>query len=129
MTKSSITKLLGIKYPIIQGGMAGVSESILVSAVSNAGGLGVIGSGFFPPSWLEREIKKTKELTDKPFGVNLLIQNPNVPELLKIIIKENRTGEVIKFIADISKAKQKLGYKPETDIIEGLKSSIQWYAP
>ena len=88
MIKSSITELLGIKYPIIQGGMAGVSESILVSAVSNAGGLGVIGSGFFPPSWLEKEIRKTKELTDKPFGVNLLMQNPNVPELLKVIINE-----------------------------------------
>ena len=88
MTKSRIAELLEIQYPIIQGGMAGVSESILVSAVSNAGGLGVIGSGFFPPSWLEREIKKTKKLTDKPFGVNLLIRNPNVPELLKVIIKE-----------------------------------------
>ena len=88
MIKSSITELLGIKYPIIQGGMAGVSESILVSAVSNAGGLGVIGSGFFPPSWLEKEIRKTKELTDKPFGVNLLMQNPNVPDLLKVIINE-----------------------------------------
>ena len=88
MTKSNITKLLGIKHPIIQGGMAGVSESTLVSAVSNAGGLGTIGSGFFPPSWLEKEIKRTKELTDKPFGVNLLMQNPNVPELLKVIIKE-----------------------------------------
>lgn len=88
MTKASITKLLGIKYPIIQGGMAGVSESILVSAVSNAGGLGVIGSGFFPSSWLEKEIKKTKELTDKPFGVNLLMQNPNVPALLQVVIRE-----------------------------------------
>jgi len=88
MTKLNITEILGIKYPIIQGGMAGVSESILVSAVSNAGGLGIIGSGFFPPSWLEKEIRKTKELTDKPFGVNLLMQNPNIPELLKIIIKE-----------------------------------------
>ena len=88
MTKLNITEVLGIKYPIIQGGMAGVSESILVSAVSNAGGLGIIGSGFFPPSWLEKEIRKTKELTNKPFGVNLLMQNPNIPELLKIIIKE-----------------------------------------
>jgi Dioxygenases related to 2-nitropropane dioxygenase len=51
---------LGIKYPIIQGGMAGVSESILVSAVSNAGGLGVIGSGFAGPEWLDEEIKKPK---------------------------------------------------------------------
>ena len=88
MTKLNITEVLGIKYPIIQGGMAGVSESILVSAVSNAGGLGIIGSGFFPASWLEKEIRKTKELTDKPFGVNLLMQNPNIPELLKVIIKE-----------------------------------------
>src|SRR6056297_4035213 len=88
MIKSKLTKLLGIKYPIIQGGMAGVSEAHLTAAVSNAGGLGVIGSGFFPASWLEKEIKKTKELTDKPFGVNLLMQNPNVPELTKVIIKE-----------------------------------------
>lgn len=84
---NKLTQLLGIKYPIIQGGMAGVSESNLVSAVSNAGGLGVIGSGFFPPSWLEEEIKKTKNLTDRPFGINLLMQNPGVPELIKVIIK------------------------------------------
>jgi enoyl-[acyl-carrier protein] reductase II len=84
---NKLTQLLGIKYPIIQGGMAGVSESNLVSAVSNAGGLGVIGSGFFPPSWLEEEIKKTKSLTERPFGINLLMQNPGVPELIKVIIK------------------------------------------
>ncbi len=83
-----ITKLLNIEYPIIQGGMAGVSEAILVSAVSNAGGLGTIGSGFATPQWLEDEIKKTKELTDKPFGVNLLMQNPKVGELVKIIIEQ-----------------------------------------
>jgi len=87
MLDAKLTQLLGIKYPVIQGGMAGVSESNLVSAVSNAGGLGVIGSGFFPPSWLEEEIKKTKSLTDKPFGVNLLMQNPGVPDLVKVIIK------------------------------------------
>ncbi|OQX00746.1 hypothetical protein BWK69_00835 [Candidatus Parcubacteria bacterium A4] len=85
---NKLTKLLNIKYPIIQGGMAGISESVLVSAVSNAGGLGIIGSGFFPSKWLEDEIKKTKELTDKPFGVNLLLQNPAAADLLKVIIKE-----------------------------------------
>jgi len=85
--ENKLTQLLGIKYPIIQGGMAGVSESKLVSAVSNAGGLGVIGSGFFPSSWLEEEIKKTKDSTDKPFGVNLFMRNPGVAELIKIIIK------------------------------------------
>jgi len=88
MFNNKLTQLLNIKYPIIQGGMAGVSESKLVSAVSNAGGLGVIGSGFFPPTWLEEEIKKTKSLTDKPFGVNLLMQNPGAPELIKVIIRE-----------------------------------------
>ncbi|MFA5178058.1 MAG: nitronate monooxygenase [Candidatus Paceibacterota bacterium] len=86
--KNKLTQLLKIKYPIIQGGMAGVSESILVSAVSNAGGLGVIGSGFASPEWLEQEIKKTKALTDKPFGVNLLMQNSKVGELVRIIIQE-----------------------------------------
>jgi len=85
---NKLTKVLGIKYPIIQGGMAGVSERSLVSAVSNAGGLGVIGSGFATPEWLAEEIKETKKLTDKPFGVNLLLQNPNVAELVKIIIRE-----------------------------------------
>ena len=85
---NKLTKLLNIKYPIIQGGMAGVSEHVLVAAVSNAGGLGVIGSGFASPSWLEEEIKQTKAMTDKPFGVNLLMQNPNVAELVKIIIRE-----------------------------------------
>lgn len=87
MSDKKLNDLLGIQYPIIQGGMAGISESTLVSAVSNAGGLGIIGSGFLPASWLEEEIKKTKNLTDKPFGVNLLLQNPGVAELVKIIIK------------------------------------------
>lgn len=83
---NKLTKTLGIKYPIIQGGMAGVSESSLVSAVSNAGGLGVIGSGFALPEWLDEEIKKTQQLTDKPFGVNLLLQNPGVADLVKVVI-------------------------------------------
>ncbi|MFA6375959.1 MAG: nitronate monooxygenase [Candidatus Paceibacterota bacterium] len=83
---NKLTKLLNIRYPIIQGGMAGVSESILAAAVSNAGGLGVIGSGFASTAWLDEEIKKTKALTDKPFGVNLLLQNPNVAELVKVVI-------------------------------------------
>jgi len=84
--KNKLTKLLGIKYPVIQGGMAGVSESTLAAAVSNAGGLGVIGSGFARPEWLEDEIKKTKALTSKPFGVNLLMQNPKAADLVRVII-------------------------------------------
>ena len=87
MLGSKLTKLLNIKYPIIQGGMAGISDSILVSAVSNAGGLGVLGSGFLSSKWLEEEINKTKKLTDKPFAVNLMLQNSHIPELMKVIIK------------------------------------------
>ena len=86
--KNRVCQLLKIKYPIIQGGMAGISESNLVSAVSNAGGLGVIGSGLMPTSWLEGEIKKTREKTKNPFGVNLFLQNPRIEELIKAIIKE-----------------------------------------
>ncbi|MFA5714342.1 MAG: nitronate monooxygenase [Candidatus Paceibacterota bacterium] len=86
--KNKLTKLLNIKYPIIQGGMAGVSEAKLVSAVSNAGGIGVIGSGFASPAWLKEQIEETKKLTDKPFGVNLLMQNPNIGDLVKVIIEE-----------------------------------------
>lgn len=86
--KNKLCQLLGIKYPIIQGGMAGISEANLVSAVSNAGGLGTIGSGLMSASWLEKEIQKTKELTKAPFAVNLFIQNPKLEELAKVVIKE-----------------------------------------
>jgi enoyl-[acyl-carrier protein] reductase II len=85
--KNKICQLLGIKYPIIQGGMAGISEANLVSAVSNAGGLGTIGSGLMTAGWLEKEIEKTKELTKNPFGVNLFMLNPRLEELVKTIIK------------------------------------------
>jgi len=88
LENNRVCQLLNIKYPIIQGGMAGISESNLVSAVSNAGGLGVIGSGLMPPFWLEREIKKTREKTKNPFGVNLFLQNPKVEELVRVILKE-----------------------------------------
>jgi len=85
---NKLCQLLNIEYPIIQGGMAGISESKLVSAVSNAGGLGTIGSGLMPASWLEAEIKKTKELTKNPFAVNLFLQNPKTEELVKLVIRE-----------------------------------------
>lgn len=86
---NKLTKLLNIEYPIIQGGMAGISESKLVSAVSNAGGLGTIGAGLMPAFWLEKEIKKTRELTKKPFAVNLFMQNQKVEEIVKTIIANN----------------------------------------
>ncbi|KPJ57589.1 hypothetical protein AMJ49_00120 [Parcubacteria bacterium DG_74_2] len=85
---NKICQLLNIKYPIIQGGMAGISESRLVSAISNAGGLGTIGSGLMPAEWLEKEIKKTRELTKNPFAVNIFMQNPKIEDIVKIIIRE-----------------------------------------
>jgi enoyl-[acyl-carrier protein] reductase II len=86
--KNRVCQLFKIKYPIVQGGMASISESNLVSAVSNAGGLGVIGSGLMPANWLEKEIKKTREKTKNPFGVNLFLQNPRIEDLVKVIIRE-----------------------------------------
>jgi len=86
--KTRITELLGIKHPIIQGAMAWVSFPPLVAAVSNAGGLGIIGAGFMNPEELRRAIRETKELTDKPFGVNILPDNPQLEQLLDVIVEE-----------------------------------------
>ena len=83
-----ITDMLGIKYPVIQGGMAWVAEHHLAAAVSNAGGLGLIGAASAPPEVVREEIRKTKALTDKPFGVNVMLMNPNAPEVAKVIIEE-----------------------------------------
>lgn len=91
---NKLTQLLKIKHPIIQGGMAGVSEAILVSAVSNAGGLGTIGSGLMTADWLDKEIKKTRELTEKPFAVNLFLRNPNIKNLVTVVI-QNKVPVVI----------------------------------
>ena len=86
--KTEITELLGIKYPVIQGGMAWVAEHNLAAAVSNAGGLGIIGAASAPPEVVREEIKKCKELTDKPFGVNVMLLNPNAEEVAKIVVEE-----------------------------------------
>mgnify|MGYP001773563658 CR=1 FL=1 len=83
-----VCQLFGISFPVIQGGMAGISESQLVSAVSEAGGLGTIGSGLMPAQWLKEEIKKTRELTKKPFAVNLFMRHPKIEELVRVVIKE-----------------------------------------
>lgn len=86
---TKITELLGIKYPIIQGGMAWIAESTLASAVSNAGGLGLIAGGSAPIDYLREQIRKTKEaVNDKPFGVNVMLMSPNADDLAKLIIEE-----------------------------------------
>ena len=83
-----INKIFGIKYPIIQGGMVWCSGWRLASAVSNNGGLGLIGSGSMYPDVLKEHIQKCKKATDKPFGVNIPLLYPNVEEHMKIIIEE-----------------------------------------
>ncbi len=86
--KTRITELLGIKYPVIQGGMAWVAEYHLAAAVSEAGGFGVIGAASAPPEIVREQIRKVKELTDKPFGVNVMLMNPNAPEVAKVVVEE-----------------------------------------
>ena len=86
--KTKITELLGIEYPIIQGGMAWVAEYHLAAAVANAGGLGLIGAASAPPEVVRDQIRKAKELTDKPFGVNIMLLNPNADEVAKIVVEE-----------------------------------------
>ena len=83
-----ITELLGIAHPIIQGAMSWVSFPPLVAAVSNAGGLGILGAAFMSPEQLRDNIKEIKDHTDKPFGVNFMPNNPQIDELLEVIIEE-----------------------------------------
>ena len=88
MLKSSICELLGIKYPIFQGGMAWVSDAVLAAAVSNAGGLGIIAAGNAPVDIVAEQIKKVKTLTDKPFGVNIMLMSPVAGEIAQLVADE-----------------------------------------
>jgi len=88
MFKSIICKLLGIKYPLIQGGMAWIADAELASAVSNAGALGVIAAGNAPREWVRKEIRKAKKLTKNPFGLNIMLLNPNADEIAHIAVEE-----------------------------------------
>ena len=87
MFKTRICDLLGIRYPIIQGGMAWVSDAALAAAVSEAGGLGIIAAGNAPADWVENEIIKAKEITDKPFGVNIMLLSPYVDDVVDVVVK------------------------------------------
>ena len=84
----SITEVLGIKYPIIQGGMAWISDAKLAAAVSNAGGAGIISCGGRTTEYVREEILKAKQLTDKPFGVNVMLMAPNKDEIVDVICEE-----------------------------------------
>ena len=83
-----LDKMLGIKYPCIQGGMANIATGEFAAAVSNAGGLGLIGAGGMNTEMLRDHIRRCKALTDKPFGVNLMLMNPDAPEMAKMIVDE-----------------------------------------
>lgn len=88
-SKTDICEILGTEYPIIQGAMARIADCHLASAVSNGGGLGIIAAGGQTADWLRREIKKTREMTDKPFGVNIMLLADNVDELMDVVCEEN----------------------------------------
>lgn len=140
--KTRITELLGIEYPIIQGGMAWVAEHNLAAAVSNAGGLGIIGAASAPAEVVREEIKKCKELTDKPFGVNVMLLNPNADEVADIIVEEGvkvvTTGagnpakymekwkaagvKVIPVVASVAMAKMMQRAGADAVVAEGMES-------
>lgn len=86
--QTEVTRLLGIEYPIIQGGMAWVAEYHLAACVSEAGGLGLIGAASAPADWVRDQVRKAKELTDKPFGVNIMLMSPYADEVAKVIVEE-----------------------------------------
>lgn len=108
--QTKLTKLLGIKYPVIQGGMAWTSDAGLAAAVSNAGGAGIIGSGGRTVEWTREEIRKAKKLTDKPFGVNVMLMAPNVSEIVDMLCEEKvafvtlGAGNPMPFIAKFHEA-------------------------
>ena len=92
MLKTEICDVLGIRYPIIQGGMAWVSDANLAAAVSEAGGLGIIAAGNAPADWVEQEIVKVKKLTDRPFGVNIMLLSPYVDDVVDTVVKHGVKG-------------------------------------
>lgn len=140
--KTKVTELLQIEYPIIQGGMAWVAEHHLAAAVSEAGGFGLIGAASAPPEIVREEIRKAKELTDKPFGVNIMLLNPNADEVAKIVVEEGiqavTTGagnpekympmwkeagvKVIPVVASVAMAKRMVRYGADAVVAEGMEA-------
>ena len=140
--KTRVTELLQIEYPIIQGGMAWVAEHHLAAAVSEAGGFGLIGAASAPPEIVREEIRKAKELTDKPFGVNIMLLNPNADEVAKIVVEEGiqavTTGagnpekympmwkeagvKVIPVVASVAMAKRMERYGADAVVAEGMEA-------
>ena len=140
--KTRITELLGIEYPIIQGGMAWVAESHLAAAVSAAGGLGLIGGANAPAEVIRNYIREVKAVTDKPFGVNVMLMSPYADEVAKVIVEEGvkvvTTGagnpekymemwkaagiKVIPVVASVALAKRMEKYGADAVVAEGTES-------
>ncbi|MDR1496664.1 MAG: enoyl-[acyl-carrier-protein] reductase FabK [Clostridiales Family XIII bacterium] len=85
---NDISEMFGVRYPIVQGGMAWVAEANLAAAVSNGGGLGVIAAGSASADYVREQIRKTRELTDKPFGVNVMLMSPAAEDILRVLCEE-----------------------------------------
>ena len=88
MIKSEICEILGIRYPVFQGGMAWIADGKLAAAVSNGGGLGIIAAGNAPGEYVREQIKIAKSLTDKPVGVNIMLLSPFVAEVAQVVAEE-----------------------------------------
>ncbi len=88
MLRTPICDLLGIDYPILQGGMAWIATSELAAAVSNGGGLGVVAAGNMPPDWVRREVRRTREATDRPFGLNIMLMSPHAGAVIEVALEE-----------------------------------------
>jgi len=134
--------MLNIKYPVFQGGMAWLGTAELAAAVSNAGGLGIIGAGHMPPDVLRAEIQKAKAGTDKPFGVNIMLMSPFVKEVMQVVVDERvavvTTGagnpgeyipalkeigtKVIPVVASVALAKRLVRTGVDAVIAEGMES-------
>ena len=140
--KTRITEMLGIEYPIIQGGMAWVAEHNLAAAVSEAGGFGLIGGANAPGEVVRDEIRKARELTDKPFGVNVMLLSPHAEDVAKVVVEEGikvvTTGagnpekymemwkaagiKVIPVVASVALAKRMERYGADAVVAEGTES-------
>ncbi len=88
MIRTALCDLLGIEYPVLQGGMAWIADASLASAVSNAGGLGVLATMNADAEWLRRELEALRRMTDKPFGVNIMLMSPHADEIARAVVDE-----------------------------------------
>ena len=140
--ETRVTKMLGIEHPIIQGGMAWVAEHNLAAAVSAAGGLGIIGAGGAPAQFVREQIRQVKAVTDKPFGVNVMLMSPYADDVAKVVVEEGikvvTTGagnpekymelwksagiKVIPVVASVALAKRMEKYGADAVVAEGCES-------